>query len=245
MNTITGMSPHRPIVLPAATNRQLRRLIAEFSALAALLIAVVSAIHIDVRIFANNLSEVSVTEGLQSALVLGSAIIFAWRAWRDISARGYLMAVATLLACMFVRENDAALDHIHHGFWAVPAGIIAFLGGACVWCHRDSVTGPLVRHFDDRQTGFILIGFLLLLVFSRLFGTSALWQSVMGDDYTASFKTVVQEGLELLGYALIAYGTLLSVACRARTCEPWMSSEPSSRRTARGSGWADSQHRRV
>jgi hypothetical protein len=47
-----------------------------------------------------------------------------------------------------------------------------------------------------------------VLVFSRVFGTGSLWRAIMLDEYQNLYKSVIQEGLELFGYLLIAYGTV-------------------------------------
>lgn len=190
--------------------RQLLAVFAEFMALVALLATVVGVVLTDAAILRNGLSERSLTELLQGALVFGSALLFGLRAHGDAQSRGYLTLLATLFACMFVRENDAVLDLVHHGFRVVPAAFIALFGGTLVNRNSSTLIEPFLRHFRARHATFIYIGLLVLLVFSRLFGTGSLWQAVMASDYQASFKTVVQEGLELLGYALIAYGSLLS-----------------------------------
>jgi len=45
-------------------------------------------------------------------------------------------------------------------------------------------------------------GFLVVLVFSRLFGVHALWQHLMLGDYNRVVKNMAEEGTELLGYSL-------------------------------------------
>ena len=49
----------------------------------------------------------------------------------------------------------------------------------------------------------------MTIVFSRLFGTGSLWKDIATVD-SRIVKTVVQEGLELFGYALILIGSILS-----------------------------------
>jgi hypothetical protein len=56
----------------------------------------------------------------------------------------------------------------------------------------------------------MLIGLLQLVIFSRLFGTGSLWEPVMGDSYQPGVKSIVQEGVELMSYALVLYGSALS-----------------------------------
>ena len=52
----------------------------------------------------------------------------------------------------------------------------------------------------------VAVGLLITILFSRLFGTGQLWQAVMGEDYRSLYKSIIQEGLELLGYVLICFG---------------------------------------
>lgn len=205
---------HRKSLSGLRKYRHIFLILVEFLTFSILLVGIIFVIKIDVAIFENNLSEVSMTEALQSTLLLVSVIASALRAKLQIRSRGYFVAVATLFTCMFVRENDALLDLVYQGFWVVPAAVSAGFGSLCVYRYRDSIAEPFVRHFEERQTTFVFIGLLLLLVFSRLFGTGSLWQSVMQHGYNPSVKTVVQEGLELLSYLLIAYGTALPVAFR-------------------------------
>lgn len=200
-----GIEPLKPLAL-----------VIELLAPMALVIGVVLIIQIDIRFLGNTLTENSMTEFSQSLLLFFSARVFAMRAWWDIGSRGYLIVGTTLFVCMFVRENDGFLDHIRHGFWIVPASVVAMVGGLSALHWKDSIAKPFLRHFERRETTFIFIGLLVVLVFSRLFGTTSLWQPLMGEAYNASFKTVVQEGLELLGYALIAYGAARLPACQMR-----------------------------
>ncbi|MDX1556111.1 MAG: hypothetical protein R3212_08800, partial [Xanthomonadales bacterium] len=64
--------------------------------------------------------------------------------------------------------------------------------------------------------------FLVLLVFSRLFGRASFWQSVMGEDYLRVVKNIAEEGTELLGYGLIAIAAveLLVVVVSAGRAQP-------------------------
>lgn len=214
MNIQADMTPLRAGAAGTRLSGQMRAIVIETLALMAVMIAVVGAVAVDVALLGNRMTEVSLTELLQATLIAMSALIFAWHARQDAQARGYYAACATLFACMFVRENDAHLDMIWHGFWVVPGGAVALAGFTLVRANRHTLRGPFVQQFTQRHTTFIFIGLLLLLVFSRLFGTGALWEAVMGAAYDGAFKTTVQEGLELLGYGFIGYGALLSVVWR-------------------------------
>ena len=46
-------------------------------------------------------------------------------------------------------------------------------------------------------------GLLVLVVFSRLFGYGPFWKAIMDDPSYRTVKTIVEEGVELMGYFLI------------------------------------------
>lgn len=187
------------------------RIAAETVLLTVLMAAVVGVVWYDTAYLGNTMSERSLTEAMQSAMLLAVTLSFAFGAVRYVAARGYLVLATTFFAMLFIRENDAVLDQIVHGFWVVPALVIALVGAVLTHINRDTLTVPLVRHFEHRSATFVYIGLLVLVVFSRLFGTGALWVGVMGASYDPNLKAVVQEGLELLGYMILAYGACLSV----------------------------------
>ena len=62
---------------------------------------------------------------------------------------------------------------------------------------------------ESKHFVYISLGLILILIFSRTFGSGHLWEHVMGDDYTMVYKTVIQEGIELLGYIFVLYGSIL------------------------------------
>ena len=55
-----------------------------------------------------------------------------------------------------------------------------------------------------------IVRLLIVLVFSRVFGSHLLWRELMGGDYDWAYKAIIQEALELSGYILIAYGSWLA-----------------------------------
>ena len=50
---------------------------------------------------------------------------------------------------------------------------------------------------------------LIVLIFSRIFGTGDLWRAILKENYIGHCITAIQEGLELLGYLIIFYGAIL------------------------------------
>ena len=154
-----------------------------------------------------SISETAMTELIQEALVLAAAFLFGVAAWRCPSFRSLLVLFAGLFGCMFIRELDALFDKIFHGFWVYPAVLLAV--GTILYATRcpkidlrqslDFLTASSFRS--------VFFGLLTVLVISRIVGAGRIWYFIMGSKSVGRlYKNVIQEGLELWGYALIATG---------------------------------------
>ncbi|QFT57875.1 hypothetical protein FIU94_03475 [Sulfitobacter sp. THAF37] len=193
---------------------QLRSAMLDIGSLLLIFIATPLALFYDTSVAGQPMSESTLTERLQVVLIVISMLAFATGAFFRMGHAGYTGAVTTLLACMAIRENDSAFDLVYHGFWLVPALAALAVGGAYTWSHRAGAWAAFAAHLNTRPGTYFILGLLLLLVFSRLFGTGAVWEGVMGAAYTPEVKAAVQEGLELLGYFLLSYGAFLSLQNR-------------------------------
>ncbi len=167
-------------------------------------------IYADVLVFGNTMDERSLVQNSQALLILGSAAFFGLSASISSDQRGYLTLVSTLFLCMFVRENDGLLDNIEHGFWRIPVIVIAGVGMVIVIINRKTLRNPLVQHAQDSSFWILAVGFLQLVVFSRLFGSGQLWHQIPGQGDLGALKSIVQEGAELMSYALIFAGSFFA-----------------------------------
>ena len=186
------------------------RTAADLTVLTAISFVAPLAAYLDVEVLHDGLTEISVTEISQSILLLLSTLLFCLEAKRRPYARGFLVLVAGFFACMFIREQDYFLDLILREGWlflAVPTAVVS-VGLAVVW--RKSVLTPMAAFTRTRSCVFIVAGLVIVIVFSRIFGSGhILWAGIMGSDYKGLYKTVIQEGLELFGYGFIFFGSLL------------------------------------
>ncbi|ELV8593453.1 hypothetical protein [Vibrio fluvialis] len=165
------------------------------------------ALYIDLAILHNDIGEISVTELTQETLVAFAALLFALAAKRTPPARGFYLLAAGFFSCVLIRELDQLFDHVYHGFWLIPALLTAMLciGYACLYCN-DSIWIPLASFTKQREYVYMVGGLLMVLVFSRVFGSGRLlWEHIMGQEYNFVFKSALQEGLELLGYTWMSY----------------------------------------
>ncbi|AZI49359.1 hypothetical protein [Pantoea agglomerans] len=171
--------------------------------LAALFLALmILPIYIDVAWMNDALHETSFTETTQEIMLAVIAALFFIEAQRRPAQRGALTLVAGFYSCMLIRELDFVFDAIQHGSWiwfalAVTAGCLA------VALRTPKKTlHALARLLQHRSWPVMASGFLVVLVFSRLFGIHALWQHLMLGDYNRVVKNMAEEGTELLGYGL-------------------------------------------
>ena len=171
--------------------------------LAALFLALmILPIYIDVAWMNDALHETSFTETTQEIMLAVIAALFFIAAQRRPAQRGALTLVAGFYSCMPIRELDFVFDAIQHGSWiwfalAVTAGCLA------VALRTPKKTlHALARLLQHRSWPVMASGFLVVLVFSRLFGIHALWQHLMLGDYNRVVKNMAEEGTELLGYGL-------------------------------------------
>lgn len=183
----------------------------EFVLLCLLLAAVPFVVYLDTNVISDGMSEESLTELLHNICGLIAMVCF-WRgAVRLPDQRGFLALAATLFAIISIRELDFLFDYIRHGFWLYPALAVLALGVVIALRNRGTVIGPMLTYLRGREATFVYLGFALLIIFTRLFGTGDLWEGVMKESYDPRVKAAVQEGLELLSYMLIAYGAITSL----------------------------------
>jgi len=185
--------------------------VVELAVLTALAIIPSIVVYIDVGLIGHQIGELSVTEIIQEILLFLTAFIFGYGAWNHPGQRGFLVLGTGFFSCAFIRELDGLFDLVWHGFWLIPAGITALVAILYVLIfHRQSVIDPMLGFLKTKSYYFILIGLIMLLIFSRTFGSGhLLWKNIMGASYATEFKSAVQEGLELFGYIHIFYGALL------------------------------------
>ena len=174
-----------------------------------LVVIPVVIVSLDAEILIQGSSELSITEIAQELFILCSAVLFVLCAKLDVNSRGFFVLVAGLFATMFVRESDALLDNIQAGFWLYPALIVSL--SAILYARKcvGTVKKPMLEQMESRHFLHISLGLILVLIFSRTFGSGHLWRDIMGHDYSIVYKSVVQEGIELLGYIFVFYGSIL------------------------------------
>lgn len=165
-------------------------------------------IRTDIIVLKNGLSENSLTEYYQQILLLIVIFSFSYIAIVKNEARSFSLLIIGFFSCMCIRESDGVLDKVYHGFWLVPALLVAF---SCIYFAMKDKKGLLstaARFFDSRYFYTLSCALVIVLVFSRLAGMNYLWLTLLDDSYIRTIKNLAEEGTELLGYSLLAYSAL-------------------------------------
>lgn len=154
-------------------------------------------------------TETGPTEIIQTILLALSTGIFFLEARRRPDMGNALILAGGFTGCMLIREQDYFLDMLSHGCWKWPALLLAL---ACLIpaCRRfrDTLSG-LARLIRWRYFPLLLTGVVIVLAYSRLFGTGVLWKHLLPDEGWRTAKNAVEESSELLGYGLILGSALL------------------------------------
>ncbi|MFA0312251.1 hypothetical protein BCT96_006555 [Vibrio splendidus] len=183
------------------------------TALVVLAICIVAnlALRIDFILLNGNVGEISVTEMLQQILLIIASGSFAYLAREKREIKHAALLISAFFGVMFIREMDFWFDKIAHGAWIVPALLVA--GSAVFYAIKNGkrTIDQLALILASPHMNLLVIGVMLLLVFSRLFGMGSFWHNVMGDDYVRVVKNIAEEGTELLAYCLIAFASLKTV----------------------------------
>ncbi|MFA0413679.1 hypothetical protein AB4520_07695 [Vibrio renipiscarius] len=166
------------------------------------------ALRIDYIFFGNSLGEASVTEILELVMLAISSGSFFLVAKQRPSLKHAAVLVGAFFLVMFIRENDGWLDHIAHGSWVYPAVLTAV--AAIIYAAKNgkqSVT-QLAVILNAPSANLLILGLIMLLVYSRLMGMGGFWKDVMSEHYVRDVKSIVEEGTELLAYCIIAYASV-------------------------------------
>lgn len=149
-------------------------------------------------------NEVSLTEKMQDLLGFLSCVLFLVAARMSQELRPIAGMLAALTGMMFIRESDSFLDHnVFDGAWQVLVSIVLITTAVFLKKQSQPIKHSILEYARLPSAGVLLSGILVTFIFSRLFGRRSFWEAVMGENYVRVVKNIVEEGTELMGYALI------------------------------------------
>ena len=152
--------------------------------------------------------EATFTEWSQQIILLVMAAIFAHCAYHYNRSRCLSIMLAGISVAGLVREyNNFFNEQVFDGAWQLLAFLVISVTGVLIWKHRKNFWQDLTDYYNSLSFGFLLAGFLTTFIFSRLFGRTVFWETLMEDRYFRSVKNAAEESVELLGYGLLLIAT--------------------------------------
>lgn len=148
------------------------------------------------------------TERFQDLALILTVLCFGWTAAINPADRGPALLLAGMAAAALIRESDYFLDTVFDGFWQLLVALVLAATTALVLRFRAGFQDAVRRMTAQPAFGLMLSGFLVIFVFSRLYGEESKWLRIMTDSYERSVKNFAEEGVELLGYTLILLAAL-------------------------------------
>ncbi|NLO79248.1 MAG: hypothetical protein GX093_02880 [Xanthomonadaceae bacterium] len=206
--------------MPKAEIREILKAFGNFIFLSLFLLISPALVYLDSVVLGYGIREHSFTEYAQEIFLFVAAIAFFLLACRNKDFRGFAILVGGFFGAMLIREFDALFDRVWHGFWVYPA--VAWSLGMVLLAarYRQSLLPAMASATRSHAFVFVMIGLATVLAYSRVFGTGSLWRAVIAEpDIARAVKDTVQEGLELMGYLLIVYGSIRFVGARLRSAQ--------------------------
>ena len=119
--------------------------------------------------------------------------------WKEIQPVSNIVSLFFLMS--FIREFNFLISH-----WIYPVLLVFAI---VVWLMvRDfkKIYAATIQFFKVSASSWLISGFLVTYIFSRLFGRSKFWKLLYHDETYRLAKAATEEGLELLGNTLMLIG---------------------------------------
>lgn len=161
-------------------------------------------IWLDTAVFGMDCSETGIVETAQSLVLLTTVTLLSILVKIAKPLRGGLILATGFFSTLLIREQDAFLDVVYHGFWVVPALAVTVIALIYAWKYRLSIRDGLMDIRNNHHFAALTLGLFLLLGYSRVFGNKAIWKTICTNEFFAA-KHAAEEGTELVAYAVIMY----------------------------------------
>ena len=136
-------------------------------------------------------------------------VLFYITGQKNLKEQALCNAFAAIMLAALIREfNNYFIDEIFHGAWSAMVIIILLVAAWYIYKHYTSIVNSAYEFIRRPGYGLMLTGFLIVFVFSRLFGLPEMWRTILKDDYQNLPERVAEEGTEVLGYSFILLGTI-------------------------------------
>lgn len=161
-------------------------------------------IWLDTAVFGLDCEELGIVEITQTLVLLAIVVLNSILIKVAKPFRGGIILVIGFFTTLLIREQDAFLDKICHGFWIVPALIATAIAFFFAWRYRWTIRDGLMNIRNNHHFPALTLGLFLLLGFSRVFGNKAIWKTICTSEHLPA-KHAAEEGTELMAYSILMY----------------------------------------
>ena len=143
-------------------------------------------------------SELSLTEILQEVILFILCLFYLFLGIKNKNIQPLANLISLFFLISLIREFNFLLE-----WWFYPVLIILII---MVWfLYRDfkKLNNATVLFLRQPASAWLMVGFIITYIFSRLFGQSDFWRLLYDENSYRLAKAAVEEGLELLGNAIM------------------------------------------
>jgi hypothetical protein len=138
-----------------------------------------------------------------SVLIAGSSVIS--------SFRELFLLLASISAFAAVRELDSLLDKaIPWIGWKVGFVMVLYAAGVA-YSNRNKIKWQIAHFLSSPAFGVMWAAFIMAVPVAQLLGHGPFLESLLGDDYDRSYKRIIEESGEMVGYLLLLAGSIESL----------------------------------
>ena len=159
-------------------------------------------------ILKRSVKEDSAIEIAQESYLFIIVVILIVQSFKIPKYKNLSYILALFFAMHLVREFDLFLDMVFDGLWQIIAFSMLGLAVLLFVKNKQIIIQQIGALKNDISTGLFLIGLTLLHVFSRLWGKSDNWKTLLEDNYRRVFKDLAEEGIELVSYSILLIATI-------------------------------------
>lgn len=149
-------------------------------------------------------TESSFTEIAQKILLTTMVLGLVFFSYNYPRFRIISIIMALFFLVHFFRELDSFFDeNFFDGFWQLIVWLTVAVAGFITIKNFKKLVSQLTVVHHQFSFGVLLVGLVILHVFSRLYGKTSNWQNLLDDAYVRTVKDASEESIELLGYTII------------------------------------------
>ncbi|MEM1405546.1 MAG: hypothetical protein AAGG59_02130 [Bacteroidota bacterium] len=163
----------------------------------------------DARSTGGKFYENSLTEYFQEGTFFLTVLAYLFCTVNYKKTASLSLLVGGFFLMAFIREFDAVLDaYVYDGAWQTLVLLVIAFVGYRSFRSRKSIQETIPDYMISYPFGLMIGGMLVTFIYSRLFGETIMWKTVMEENYVRDVKNAVEESVELLGDSIILFAAL-------------------------------------